>query len=77
MNMMRYLDNMPFAILMAVICGVFAGTGVLLVNGDPNFAGFVGFLGAMAGLAIGIFKLRKRGLPAMATMMQFADTEDK
>lgn len=75
-RMMKFLDRIPFAILMAATGAVFGSAGVLLLNGDTSLAGLASFICLIGGYFGGVLTLRQRGLPPMATMKQFADTDE-
>ncbi len=75
--MMKFLDNIPFVVLLFATGAIFGGAGVLFVNGDSNLAGFVSFLCAMGGIFGGFMTLRQRGLKPMATMAEFLESEEK
>jgi hypothetical protein len=74
---MKFLDNIPFVVLLFFTGAVFGGAGVLFVNGDSNLAGLVSFLCAMGGIFGGFMTLRQRGLKPMATMAEFLESEEK
>ena len=73
--MIKFLDNVPFAILMALTGAVFGSLGVLFVHSESSLAGLAAFICMIGGYFGGVMTLRRRGLSPMATMKQFADTD--
>jgi threonine/homoserine efflux transporter RhtA len=73
--MIKMLDNLPFAVLMAVTGAVFGSLGALFLSGDSSLAGLTAFICMIGGFFGGVMTLRKRGLGPMATMKQFSDME--
>lgn len=75
--MTKFLENIPFAILLFAIGAIFGGFGVLFVNGDSNLAGLMSFICAMGGMFGGFATMKKRGLKPLATMAEFMEHEEK
>lgn len=73
---MKYLDNIPFAILMALTGAVFGSLGVMLFSGEPSLAGLAAFICMIGGYFGGVATLRQRGLGPMATMKQFIEADE-
>ena len=73
--MIKMLDNIPFALLMALTGAVFGSLGVLFLSSESSLAGMAAFICMIGGFFGGVMTLRQRGLPPMATMKQFSDTE--
>lgn len=74
--MLKFLDNVPFVILMGATGAIAGGIGVMLLNGDSSLAGLVSAICAFAGFLGGAVMLRRRGLRALATMAQVADADE-
>lgn len=74
--MMKFVDRIPFALLMALTGAVFGSAGVMLLNGDSSLAGLAAFVCMIGGYFGGVMQLRKRGLSPMATMKQFTETDE-
>ena len=72
--MIKMLDNIPFALLMALTGAVFGSLGVLFLSSESSLAGFAAFICMIGGFFGGVMTLRQRGLGPMATMKQFTDT---
>lgn len=75
--MMKFLDNIPFAVLLALTGAVFGGFGVLFVNGDTHLAGLVSFVCMMGGAFGGFATMKKRGLKPLGTMAEFMESEER
>ena len=73
---MKFLECMPFAVLMAIAGAIVSGGALLLVGYGWSAVLFVAAAGSIAGYAVALKSLGERKLPPSASFGKFIAKDD-
>lgn len=73
---MKFIERVPFAVLMAVAGAIISGGALLLVGYGWQAVLFVAAAGSIAGYAVALKSLGERKLPPSASFSEFIAGDD-